>query len=393
MIDDALAIQQCYTQFDQVIERRKTHSNKWNKYPTDTIPMWVADMDFQAPTAIKTALAQRLEEDVFGYTSPSEQLATAIIKHLTKHYQWSVLAKDLIYLPGLVCALHLSVRAFSSEGDGIIVPSPVYYHLTKAAEFANREVLPVAMVLEENRWLPDFALLEAACARPNSKMLLLCNPHNPGGTVYQKAELERIQQLAQRYDLIVVSDEIHCDLLLNPEVSHTPFASINQDAADRTITLMAPSKTFNIAGLGFAFAVIENNALRQQFNHCQKGLIPSPNLFGLVAAQAAYEDCDIWHKALLEYLRDNRAVIQRRLKDTPLRLASLDATYLEWIDASALGLANPHAFFLKAGVAVSDGREFGNSQFLRLNFGCPRQLLDQALTRMIEAIDSHLIHA
>ncbi|ETI61485.1 MalY/PatB family protein [Marinomonas profundimaris] len=374
--------------FDTLIDRSNMSSDKWSKYPESVIPMWVADMDFDSPGCIKSALNQRVDDGVYGYTHTPKALIEAIRAHLIKCYGWTVSAADLVHLPGLVCALHLSVRVFSKEGEGIVVPGPVYYHLTKAPLVSGRELIGVDMVIQDGRWLPDMAQFEAACAQSNSKMMLLCNPHNPGGTVYTKAELLRFHALAKQYDLIVVSDEIHCDLILD-DLPHVPFASLNQDAADRTITLMAPSKTFNIAGLGYAFAVIENTALRQTFKQEKAGLIPSPNMLGLAAATAAYEDGQTWHRALLVYLKGNRDLIVDRIAKTPLKMANLEATYLAWIDVSALEIEDPFQFFLDAGVGVSNGKDFGNPNYVRLNFGCPQSILDQALTRIEEALIKH----
>lgn len=373
--------------FDRIIDRRNTQSDKWGKYSDDVIPMWVADMDFASPPAILSALHERVDHGVFGYSHASQMLADSILAHCQQHYRWSLESNQLVYLPGLVCALHLSVRTFSEKGDGIVVPGPVYYHLTKAAHFADRKIIPVNMVLEEQRWVPDFNEFEQACAQSNSRMILLCNPHNPGGTVYTREELLKIQELAEKYDLVVVSDEIHCDLILSESATHVPFASLNLDAANRCVTLMAPSKTFNIAGLGFAFAVIQNKALRQQFVSARAGLIPEPNLMGLTAAHAAYSHCQEWHRELIRYLRRNQELIAQKLDNTVLRRCQAEATYLDWIDVSALQLDNVHRFFQDAGVGISDGASFGNPEFIRLNFGCPYNVLDQALTRMVEAID------
>lgn len=374
--------------FDTQIDRSNMCSDKWSKYPESVIPMWVADMDFDSPSCIKSALTKRVEEGVYGYTHTSKALVSAIQSHLVEHYRWDVAGTHLVHLPGLVCALHLSVRVFSNEGDGIVVPGPVYYHLTKAPLLADRELTRVDMVIENGRWVPDIAELEAACAKSNSKMLLLCNPHNPGGTVYTKAELLAMHALAEKYDLIVVSDEIHCDLILD-DLPHVPFASLNQDAANRTITLMAPSKTFNIAGLGYAFAVIENSQLRQMFNKERTGLIASPNMLGLTAALAAYQEGQEWHQELRQYLVENRNLLAERLSATPIKMQHLEATYLAWLDVSALGLDNPYQFFVDAGVGMSDGKDFGNAHFLRLNFGCPRSVLEEAIQRIENALKAH----
>ena len=367
--------------FDQEIDRTQMDSDKWSKYPREILPMWVADMDFDAPEVVKKALLERVNEGVFGYTHAPKRLTQSIIEHLQRRYQWTISAGHIVHLPGLVCALHLSVRAYTQEGDGIIVPGPVYYHLTKAPELAGRQLNRIDMRLIEGRWVVDMVQFEQACQRSNSKMILLCNPHNPGGTVYTREELRQIYALAEKYDLLVVSDEIHCDLILD-SVTHVPFASLNEEAAKRCITLMAPSKTFNLAGLGYAFAVIANPQLRSVFNQAKAGLVPSPNMLGFTAATAAYAEAQSWHESLLEYLRLNNQYLQQALEDTPLALNATQATYLAWIDASALQLESPYEFFLKAGVGVSDGKDFGNPQFVRLNFGCPKSRLEEALKRI-----------
>lgn len=377
-----------FSVFDTLIDRSEMSSNKWSRYPESIIPMWVADMDFDSPACIKEALAQRIDDGVFGYTFTPKALAKAIQSHLLNRYGWMINSRSLVDLPGLVCALHLSVRVFSNEGDGIVVPGPVYYHLTKAPLLSGRSVEHVDLVIQNGRWTPDMAQFETACAKSNSKMILLCNPHNPGGSVYTKAELLAIHSLAEKYDLIVVSDEIHCDLILD-DLPHVPFASLNKDAANRTITLMAPSKTFNVAGLGYAFAVIENEALRQSFDDGRAGLVPSPNMLGLTAALSAYENGQEWHQSLLAYLAKNRDFLAEKLAGTPLQMLHLEATYLAWIDASALNVESPYQFFLDAGVGVSDGGDFGNSNYVRLNFGCPKSVLEEAVSRIEKALEAH----
>ncbi|MEO9655795.1 MalY/PatB family protein [Marinomonas sp.] len=371
--------------FDQEIDRTQMDSDKWSKYPPEILPMWVADMDFDAPEVVKKALAQRVNDGVFGYTHAPKQLTKSIISHLQTRYQWSISAAHILHLPGLVCALHLSVRAYTQKGEGIIVPGPVYYHLTKAPELADRDLTRIDMHLENDRWVIDMQQFEQACLQSHNKMILLCNPHNPGGTVYTREELAKIHTLAEKYDLLVVSDEIHCDLILD-QVTHVPFASLNEDAANRCITLMAPSKTFNLAGLGYAFAVIANSQLRTVFNQAKAGVVPSPNMLGFTAAATAYAEGQSWHEELLAYLRNNSLYLQQALEGTPLRLNATQATYLAWIDASKLKLESPYEFFLKAGVGVSDGKDFGNSQFVRLNFGCPISRLEEAVKRIKQAL-------
>lgn len=370
------------SQFDQIIDRNNLNSDKWAKYPEDVIPMWVADMDFDSPMCVKQALQERVSKGVFGYTFAPKSLIEAIQTHCQTHYDWLPNGAHLVHLPGLVCALHLSVRTFSEPGERIIVPAPVYYHLTRAAEISDRVLETIPFEVKENRWTIDIESMAQACAKPDAKMILLCNPHNPGGTVYTRNELEAIHALAKQHDLIVVSDEIHCDLILS-QSKHIPFASLNEDAAQRSITLMAPSKTYNIAGLGYAFAVIPNSALRKQFSSARGAIVPAPNLLALVAAEAAYRDGEPWRKELVNYLTANRDYIQQRIAGTPLQLVGMEATYLAWIDASGLGLYDPYQYFLDRGVGLSPGKDFGHGQFVRLNFGCPRAQLEKALDRML----------
>lgn len=373
--------------FDEIIDRRNHNSDKWDKYSSHVIPMWIADMDFDAPKCVKDALSQRVNEGVYGYTHAPKSLVQAIQEHCQSRYQWQPSSAHFVHLPGLVCALHLCVRSLSNPNDRIVVPSPVYYHLTKAAELPDRKLDRIPFELKGNRWSVDFISLEESCKKADTSMLILCNPHNPGASVYTREELLAIHAIAERYDLLVVSDEIHCDLILT-EAQHIPFASLNEDAAQRTITLMAPSKTFNIAGLGYAFAIIANHQLRQRFKSARAGLISAPNLLALVAAEAAYRYGQTWHQELLEYLRHNCAYIRERIAGTQIKMADHEATYLAWLDISAYQIDNPHDFFLKAGVAISDGIGFGAAGFIRLNFGCPRSQLEQAMNRILIALDS-----
>lgn len=367
-------------------DRQNTQSIKWEKFPGDIIPMWVADMDFESPKPIIQALQERVSDGVFGYTKADDSLNQAIIDNAYKQYTWQIKSKDINYLPGLVCALHVAVRAFTKEDEGVIIPGPVYFHLTKAAQLANRTIHAIPMTLEENRWLPDMDAFAKACADSKSKLILLCNPHNPGGTVFNREELTKIHALAKQHDLTVVSDEIHCDLILDEGLKHIPFASLNEDAANRTVTLMAPSKTYNVAGLGLAYSVIQNLTLRNIFNLARSGIMPDPNLLAFNATKSAYTECQDWHQDLIKYLRKNRDLIYQKLSHTQCKISKIEATYLAWIDVSYLKLDDAEAYFLKAGVAISDGKQFGNSNFIRLNFGCSHQQLDQALTRLLKVL-------
>ncbi|MBS0974669.1 MalY/PatB family protein [Serratia rubidaea] len=373
--------------FDQWIDRSHSDSVKWEKYhDRDIIPLWVADTDFQSPPAVIEALHRRVDHGVFGYGRPSPALIALFVQRMAERYQWRIRPEWLVFLPGLVCGLNLCVRAFTREDQGTIAPSPIYPPFRKAAQFAERSQLSIPMRLQNQRWLPDLPAL-AARLQGQEKLLLLCNPHNPGGTVYRRDELLALQQFAQQHDWIVCSDEIHCDLLLEPGLQHIPFAALNEDAAQRSITLMSPSKTFNIAGLGASMAIVPNEQLRRTLCRTRRGLVPEVDVLALVAAQAAYQDGQPWLDRQLDYLRANRDLVMTRINALPgLRLAPIEATYLAWIDCSGLPVDNPHAFFEQAGVGLSPGLDFGDRRFVRLNFGCQRALLIRALERIERAV-------
>ncbi len=369
--------------FDQWVDRSHSDSVKWDKYrDRDIIPLWVADTDFPSPPAIIDALQQRVAHAVFGYSHPSPELIEVFTRRMLERYGWRINPEWLIFLPGMVCGLNLSVRAFTAEGEGTLAPSPIYPPFRKAAKFAGRSQLSVPLTLHHRRWLLDFNAI-AGQLNGKEKLLLLCNPQNPGGTVYRKQELLQQLAFAQAHGLMVCSDEIHCDLLLEPGCEHIPFATLNEDAAQRSITLMSPSKTFNIAGLGASMAIIPNPELRQKLVRARSGIVPEVDVLALVAAQAAYQHGQAWLDALLIYLRANRDLVTERINAMPgLLLQPIEATYLAWIDCSQLAVDNPHAFFEQAGVGLSPGLDFGNRRFVRLNFGCRRELLLQALDRM-----------
>ena len=372
--------------FDKQIDRRGTNSLKWNKYKDqDIIPLWVADTDFMAPQGVIDALQQRVAHGVFGYSRPSPRLIELVIERMQQRYGWKIEPEWLLFMPGVVPGLNFGIKAWCRPEQHVITPKPVYYPFLHAPEHNDRPVSYLPMQLVEDRWLPDFAMLEQQAQ--TADVLLLCNPHNPGGTVFTRDELQRIADIAIRHDLIVISDEIHCDLLLEPDVQHIPFASLSPEAAARSAVLMAPSKTFNIAGLCSSFAIIPDSRLRFKLQQAMRGLMADNNLIGLVAAEAAYEHGDEWLQAQIEYLRANRDLVEKTLGCLPgIKIAKLEATYLAWIDVSGLGMADPIAAFEAGGVGLSPGAQFGDKNFVRLNFGCSRTLLQQALDRMVKVI-------
>jgi len=373
--------------FDAPADRRGTHSLRWEKYAgRDVIPLWVADTDFRAPPAVIEALRKRVEHGIFGYTTPAPALTEAIIERMQTLYGWKILPQWIVWLPGVVSALYMAAHRLTRPDQHLLSPAPVYYHLFRAAKAAPRPWTDVPMVLRAGRWVWDEEAL-AASVTPQTRMLMLCNPHNPGGTIFTRDELSRLAVFAERHDLLIVSDEIHCDLLLDRGKPHIPIASLSADASRRTLTIMAPSKTFNIAGAGMAYAIIEDPALREAFIFDLKKSVHDAGLFGYEAALAAYTGGADWLAAQLDYLRGNRDLVEARVAALPgVEMAHLESTYLAWIDCSGLGLVDPQAHFLAHGLGLSPGADFGSPQYVRLNFGTQRALLEQAMQRFETAV-------
>lgn len=375
--------------FDQRIDRRHSDSVKWHKYgDRDVLPLWVADTDFRSPQCIIDALQQRVEHGVFGYGDTPTELIDITVARMAERYGWQVQPEWLVFLPGVVSGLNLSVRAFTAAGEGTVAPTPIYPPFRLAAQWAERSQLNIQLRPQQGRWVMDLEAAEAQMTG-SEKLLMLCNPQNPGGTVYRREELEAQLAFAQRHDLIVCSDEIHCDLILQPGLQHIPFASLSQDAEQRSITLISPSKTFNIAGLGASLAIIPDKQLRERFNKIRKGIVPGVDVLALTAATAAWRDGQPWLEAQLDYLRANRDHLVNRVNAmTGLSLLAPEATYLGWINAQALPVASPALFFEKHGLGFSPGRDFGDDGFVRFNFGCTRATLDEAIARMARAVNS-----
>jgi cystathionine beta-lyase len=290
----------------------------------------------------------------------------------------------IIPLPGVVAGLHLCCRTVSVPGSRVMVPIPVYPPFLDAPGAAGRILDRVPMIVQNGRLTFDWPVLEQTI-RPDTRLLLLCSPHNPGGTVFHDDELRRLADLAVRHNLIICSDEIHSGLVFSGR--HHPLAAACPDIADRVITLMAPSKTFNIPGLGFSFAVIADPDLRKAFVDQKRGIVPEVTTLGYTAALAAYTADDPWLAEVLDYLVINRDLACDRIAAMDgLSVLRPESTYLAWIDARGTGLDDPAGFFETAGVGLSDGRYFGAPGYLRLNFGCPRALLSRALDRMETAL-------
>lgn len=376
--------------FDESVERRETASMKWDKYKgKDVIPLWVADMDFCSPPAVIHALQQRISHGVFGYTLPPESLNKIVVSMLEAEYGWMVKPQWLVWLPGLVTGLNVACRAVGEDDDDVMTAVPVYPPFLSAPGFSRRNLVKVPLREVDNRWEFDFEHLEESITT-QTRLFILCNPHNPVGRVFTRKELTTLVAICEKYDIIICSDEIHCGLLLDSDKTHIPTATLDPRATKRTITLMSPSKTFNLPGLGCAFAVISETNLRKRFIKAMSGIVPLVNAMGFTAAEAAYSECSDWHTDLLHYLKQNRNVVATAISEMPLlSMAPVEATFLAWIDMRSAGLQNPVQFFENAGVGLQDGVEFDGPGFMRLNFGCPRALLEKALVRMSSAMQQY----
>lgn len=381
--------------FDAAIERAGTDSVKWAKYADAgnagrVIPLWVADMDFVAPPPVIAALRQRIDHGVFGYNHPVTSQIDAVLGYLDRKFGWSIDPEWIVWLSGLVSGLNVACRAVGEPGDAVFTATPIYPPFLSAPRSSGRRVASAPLVHDSQGWLWDFPTVDAVLKASQAKLFLLCHPHNPTGRVWSEDELWQVALLAEKHNLVVCSDEIHNGLVLSPYCQHRLFATLSPELAARTITLMAPSKTFNIPGLGCAFAIIPDPGLRRSFRDAMNGIVPHVNALGMVATEAALTLCDEWHAALLDYLRRNLRAVERAVADAPgLDMWPVDATYLAWIDAREFaadhGIDNPARYFEQHGLGFSDGAEFGAPGFIRLNFATRRALLEEALARLTQA--------
>jgi len=376
--------------FDNPPEQRGMDSLKWARYAgRDVLPMWVADMEFAAPTEVLDALRRRLDHGVLGYAQPEETLNRTVCAALQRDHGWSVDPDWLLWLPGVVPGMAACCRIAGEPGDEVLTSPPIYHHFLRVAQPAGRSLLSVPLRRDEaGEYGFDMDALRAAIG-PRTRLLLLCNPHNPVGRVYRREELRALLELCAEHDLLICSDEIHCDLVLDESARHLPSALVLPEYAERMITLMAASKTFNLAGMNCAFAVIPDARLRRRVREVCQSVLPMPNALGLVASGAAYRHGVPWRSALLDYLRGNRALIEAELGGVAdIELLPTQATYLAWMKVDGLGLDDALGFFERAGVGLSGGEQFGDGDYLRLNFACSRSMLGEALGRMRRALDA-----
>jgi len=378
--------------FDKVISRRNTDSVKWSRYPEDVLPLWVADMDFPSPPVVAEAINKRLAHPFFGYAGDDRQLIEAICKWAADRHAWKIEPEWVVLVPGVVTGMNWVAQTFVKPGDALCFHTPIYPPFFHISECIGTKRVEIPMVVREGKYQVDFDKFESLIS-PSIKLFVLCNPHNPVGRVYTRTELEEINEICQKNDILVCSDEIHADLIFSDQ-RHIPMASISESAAHNTITLMAPSKTFNIPGLHFSFAVIHDQQLRESMESTRKGVIGCPTMLANEAARAVYSEGAGWLDELLIYLEANCDFLIAFLKENlpEINVIKPEGTYLAWLDCRKLDLLpDPYHFFLsKAKVALNDGLTFGENGkgFVRLNFGCPRAILAEALIRMAEAVGS-----
>lgn len=374
--------------FDTVPDRRGTGSIKWDRYP-DYTPFWVADMDFASPDCVVEALRKRVDHGIYGYAHAHEGLNETIKDYLDRVHGTRIDTADIVHLPGLVPALSLACRAWVKPGEGVMINSPVYYPFFKVSHDADANLIDVPHI-RDTTWRFDWEAMESAVT-PQTRLLILCNPQNPLGRVFSQEEIETLADFCERHDLVLVSDEIHCDLILEPDQSHYSALRLPDSLQKRIVTLFAPSKTYNIAGLGYSFAVIRDSKLRSEFNSARGCTLPEINALAMYAAEAAYRDGEPWRQDLIAYLRENRDILASFVREElpALEIHEHAATYLYWIDASALEKENPCRFFAKeGGIFLTDGGPFGSVQHVRFNFGCPRSLMMEGLEGMKKALSA-----
>lgn len=384
---------------EHVVDRKNTASIKWDEVEKayeeeDILPFWIADMDFKAPQPVLAALQERVQHGVFGYTSRTDTYDQAIMDWLEKRHRWSIEKDWICHAPGIVPALSFIVQIFTEPEDEILIQPPVYHPFYQVTRENGRKLVQNPLKLEHNRYVIDFEDLESKLKTHSVKLFLLCSPHNPVGRVWTKEELQKLGELCRQYNILVVSDEIHFDLVFKP-FTHTPFASISEELAQRSIICTAPSKTFNLAGLQTSNLIIPNSELRERFKRfLSVNFLGLTNTFGQLATEAAYRAGEEWLENCLQYLQENLNFLMKYIAEhiPTLKVIKAEGTYLIWIDCRGLNMDDQRLrLFMRheAKVAVNEGVMFGEggSGFIRMNIACSRALLEEGLSRIKKAVD------
>ncbi len=393
--------------FDQICDRSGTNCVKWDGAKTifgcdDVIPMWVADMDFPVAQPIVEALKKRAEHEFYGYTQPGQGVIESVVDRMQRKFNWRIQPEWVVFTPGVIPALHAAVRAFTHQGDEIILQQPVYYPFFSVVTANGCKIVNNELKFIDGRYEMDYSDLEGKF-QPRAgmrsvpsriKVIIVCNPHNPVGRLWSNEELSRMGEIVIHHGAKVISDEIHCELLFKG-YRHTPFASISEEFEQNCVVCMAPSKTFNLAGLSTSSIIIPNQKLRNDFLNARAGILPGINLFGLTALEAAYRFGEEWLGHLLSYLQSNLdCTIEYFEEEIPkIMVIKPQGTYLVWLDCRELGMDNItlRCFMReKARIGFDDGFLFGASGngFQRMNIACPRAILEEALRRIETAVNS-----
>jgi len=371
--------------FEKPTNRKNNNSIKWGKFPENVLPLWVADMDFESPVEIKEALQKLIDHQIYGYAGAPAELYDVIIERLEKRHHWKIKKEWIVLLPGLVPGLHASARIFESKDLEVLTSIPVYFHLSLAGKYAGSPTAEVPFIWHNERWEMDFTTMQKQ-VKAETKVYMLCNPHNPNGRVFTKPELEKLSAFCLKNNLVLVSDEIHCDLVLDKTATHISVASINKEIEQRSITLLAPSKTFNIAGLGGSMAIIPNDDLRKRFQDAGFGIMPHMNAFACQSMMAAYKYGEPWRSEMVNYLKANHDYLMTEINKIPsLTMKPLEATYLAWVHCDRVDITNLETYLLKFGLGVSGGHQFKGNAYFRLNFGTQRKNLELAVERLKKA--------
>lgn len=385
--------------FDEIIDRRNTSCVKFDAVAerlgrNDFIPLWVADMDFLSPPCVIEALKKRVEHGIFGYTFPSPEYYRSIIDWLKKRHRLTVKKEYLTFVPGIVKGIAFVIDEFTEKGDEVIIQPPVYHPFRIITEGLGRQVVVNPLALENGRYRMDIDGLKKVVAENDCKVLILCNPHNPGGRIWLPEELAVVAEICYDKGILVISDEIHSDLAL-PGYNHTPFVSVSEKAAQNSITFMAPSKTFNIAGIVSSFALIPNIDIRKRYvGYLEKRELNQGDLFAYTAAQAAYEGGEEWLDELLKYIKGNIDFVSDFLAKYIPQIKPMvpEASFLVWLDCRGLGLSQKELVSLfrdKAHLVLNDGTMFGKEGegFMRMNVGSPRAIIEKALINLKNAVN------
>ena len=374
--------------FENYIDRRPWNSVKWSKYEgRDVLAFWVADMDYPTPEFVIQAVRDRLEHPVLGYSSPPSELIDSVCGWAAHQFEWIVDPDWIVPITGVVPGLQLAVRAVGQKGDFCLIPFPIYPPFLDVPEQTSRRMLPSLLLCDNNRWTMDFSDIEEKAKA--ARTLLLCNPQNPTGRVYRRMELLQLAEICLQTDTLVISDEIHWGLVLDHECRHVPFASLSNEIANNTITLVSHTKTYNVAGLLSAIAIIPNAELRAQFEHLVTQNLPSGSPLSYAAAIAAYNHTGSWIEELTRNLRANRDRVREVVEPyTEIKMAHVEGTHLAWIDVRKLNVPDVATFFEEFGLGLSDGAEFGSPGFVRFNFAVPQSLLERGLNRFENALKS-----